>query len=205
MDDVVVDACCLINLCAAGELRERLSLIGGNWYIPTAVSAESLYLHIEQADGTIDKSPLDLQPCIDDGVLMSCTAEPGEELDLYVDLATRLDDGEAMALAIAKTRSWALSTDDRKAKRVAGELSVAVLTTPEIMKRWADSATPSSEELRKALCCIEQRASFFPSASDPLQSWWRSRLGAKCISLVDPAPSHAASERDDSLRPSNET
>ena len=176
MDDIVVDACCLINLCAAGELPEQLSLVGGKWYVPTAVSAESLYLHIEQADGTIDKSPLDLQPFIDDGVLMSCTAEPGEELDLYVDLATRLDDGEAMALAIAKTRSWTFSTDDRKAKRVAGELSVAVLTTPEIMKRWADTASAGAEELREALRRIEQRASFFPSASDPLQGWWRSSI-----------------------------
>jgi predicted nucleic acid-binding protein len=176
MDDVVVDACCLINLCAAGELRERLSVIGGDWYVPTAVSAESLYLHIEQADGTIDKSSLDLQPFIDDGVLLSCTAEPGAELDLYVDLATRLDDGEAMALAIAKTRSWTFSTDDRKAKRVAVELSVAVLTTPEIMKRWADSAPSNPDELREALRRIEQIASFFPSASDPLQAWWRSSM-----------------------------
>lgn len=95
---------------------------------------------------------------------------------MYVDLATRLDDGEAMALAIAKTRSWTFSTDDRKAKRVTGELSVAVLTTPEIMKRWADTASAGAEELRESLRRIEQRASFFPSASDPLQGWWRSSI-----------------------------
>ena len=173
MDDVVVDACCLINLCAAGELRERLSLIGGKWYIPTAVLAETLYLHVEQADGTIDKSPLDFQSFVDDGVLLSCDAEAGEELDLYVDLATRLDDGEAMALAIAKARSWKLSTDDRKARRVASELGVTVITTPEIMKRWTDSATPSADELTETLRRIELLARFFPTASDPLHSWWR--------------------------------
>jgi len=175
-DNIVVDACCLINLCAAGELRERLSLIGVNWYVPTAVSAESLFLHFEQADGTINKSPLNLQHFIDDGVLKPCEAQPGEELDLYVDLATRLDDGEAMALAIAKTRSWTLSTDDRKAKRVAHELSVTVLTTPDLMKRWADTAAPSAHELRGSLRRIEQRASFFPSARDTLHSWWRNSL-----------------------------
>ena len=173
MDDVVVDACCLLNLCAAGELRKRLSWVGGKWYVPTAVFAESLYLHIEQADGTIDRSPLDLQSFVDDGVLLSCTAEAGEELELYVDLATRLDDGEAMALAIAKSRKWTFSTDDRKAKRVANELSVVVLTTPEIMKRWADSATPSAEELRETLRRIELQASFWPATNDPLQAWWR--------------------------------
>ncbi len=172
MDDVVVDACCLINICAAGELRERLSLIGGKWYVPTAVMAETLYLHIEQADGTIDKSPIDLQSFIDDGVLLSCTAEAAEELELYVDLATRLDDGEAMALAIAKTRSWTLSTDDRKARRIAGELGVNILTTPAIMKRWTELASPHADELKETLRRIELLASFFPSASDPLHSWW---------------------------------
>ncbi|MCH7725212.1 MAG: hypothetical protein IH991_01835 [Planctomycetes bacterium] len=176
MDDVVVDACCLINICAADKLRERLSLLGGKWYIPTAVLAETLYLHIEQADGTVDKFPLDLQSIIDDGVLLSCHAEPGEELELYVDLATRLDDGEAMTLAIAKTRSWTFSTDDRKAKRIAGELSVAVLTTPQIMKRWADLATPSADELRETLDRIEHRASFFPAGSDPLHTCWQASV-----------------------------
>lgn len=173
MDDVVVDACCLINLCAAGELRQRLAFVGGKWYVPTAVFAEALYLHIDQADGTIDRTPIDLQSFVDDGILLSCTAAAGSELELYVDLATRLDDGEAMALAIAKTRDWTFSTDDRKAKRIAAELSVTVLTTPEIMKRWADSATPSADELREALRRIELQASFSPAANDPLHEWWR--------------------------------
>ena len=173
MDDAVVDACCLINLCAAGELRHRLSLLGIRWYIPAAVLTESLYVHVEQSDGTIDKSPIDLQSLIDDGTLRSCTAEVGAELNLYVDLATRIDDGEAMALAIAKTRDWILATDDRKAGRIADELSVPVLTTPELIKRWADSANPSPDELRETLRLIEERASFFPAASHPLFTWWR--------------------------------
>lgn len=174
MDDTVIDACCMINLYAAGDLRNRLSLLGGKWYIPTAALTESLYVHLLQPDGSIEKSPIDLNPLIEDGTLLSCTAEPGEELDLYVDLATRIDDGEAMALAIAKTRGWTLSTDDRKALRIADELSVAVITTPELMKRWFDAAVPSSAELRETIRLIEARASFFPAARHPLHTWWRS-------------------------------
>lgn len=173
MDDTVVDACCLINLCAAGEVQKRLSLLGGKWYIPSAVLFESLYVHIEQADGTVDKLPIDLKSLIDDGTMLACTAEPGEELELYVNLATRIDDGEAMALAIAKRRAWTLSTDDRKAIKIAGELSVTVITTPELIKRWADSAAPDPDELKNTIRLIEQRASFFPAASHPLHSWWR--------------------------------
>jgi hypothetical protein len=173
MDDTVVDACCMINLYAAGDLRSWLSLLGGRWYIPVAVLTESLYVHIVQSDGLIDRSPIDLQPLVDDGTLVSCTVEPGEELDLYVDLATRIDDGEAMALAIAKMRGWTLSTDDRKAIRIADELSVARITTPELIKRWSDAAAPSSDELRKTIRLIESRASFFPATRHPLHTWWR--------------------------------
>lgn len=173
MDDVVVDACCMINLYAAGELRRRLSLLGGRWYLPTGVVDEALYVHIEQADGTIEKSLIDLQSFVDDGTLLSCTAESAQELELYVDLATRIGDGEAMALAIAKLRGWMLSTDDRKARRIADGLSVSVLTTPELIKRWADSAIVSCDELRDTLRLIEDRANFFPAASHPLHSWWR--------------------------------
>ena len=172
MDDVVVDACCMINLYAAGDLRRRLSSLGCKWYLPTVVVAEALYVHIEQADGTIEKSPIDLQSLVDDGTLLSCTAESAEELELYVDLATQIGDGEAMALAIAKSRGWTLSTDDRKAKQIADGLAVSVLTTPELIKRWADSTILSCGELRDTLRLIENRASFFPAASHPLHSWW---------------------------------
>jgi predicted nucleic acid-binding protein len=163
----------MINLYAAGELRRRLSLFGCRWYLPTVVVAEALYVHIEQADGTIEKSPIDLQSFVDDGTLLSCTAESAEELELYVDLATGIGDGEAMALAIAKSRGWTLLTDDRKARRIADGLAIGVLTTPELIKRWADSTILSCDELRDTLRLIEDRASFFPAVSHPLHSWWR--------------------------------
>ncbi len=177
MDDTVVDACCMINLCAAGDLCNRLSVLGGKWYVPSAVLAESLYVHVELDDGTVDKSLIDLQPFIDDGTLLSCAADPGDELDLYVDLATQIDDGEAMALAIAKSRGWTLSTDDRKAMRIAGELSVAVLTTPDLIKRWSDLAAPSLDVLQETIRLIENLANFFPASSHPLHDWWRASTG----------------------------
>lgn len=178
MDETVVDACCMINLCAGGDLRNRLSSLGGKWYVPTAVLTESLYVHVELDDGTVHKSPIELRQLIDDGTLLACEAEPGAELDLYVDLATQLDDGEAMALAVAKSRGWTLSTDDRKAQRIADELSVAVLTTPELIKTWSELAAASADELQQTIRRIEILASFFPPASHPLYDWWRASAGA---------------------------
>jgi predicted nucleic acid-binding protein len=87
-----------------------------------------------------------------------------------------LDDGEAMALAIARTRGWQLATDDRKAIRLAGEAAVPVLTTPGVMKRWADQLGPSTAEVSSALIAVRERARFSPSGRDPLCEWWTERM-----------------------------
>lgn len=176
--DVVVDACCLINLCAAREPRSWLPALGARWHAPTAVLSEAVYLRVELDDGSVERQSLDLQGLVEAGVLLPCHVEGAEETELYVDLAAHLDDGEALALAIAKTRRWLLSTDDRKARRLAGDLGVKVLTTPEILKRWADAAHPSPVEIREMLQNIERRARFAPADHDPLYGWWRRQRGA---------------------------
>ena len=175
MDDVVIDACCLINLCAAGELRNLLTAAGARWYLPSAVRREALFLRVEQPDGTVSQESVELLPFLESGVLTECHPEPGLELDLYLVLAGRIDDGEAMALAIAKTRGWIVATDDRKAKRLANDLGVRVWTTPLIMKRWADATKSPRDVVRARLLRIEQCARFSPAAADPLCKWWQSR------------------------------
>jgi len=177
MDDVVIDACCLVNLYAAGDLRTRLLVHGRKWCIPSVVLRESLYIHQVQADGTTVKIAIEIQSLIDDGSVHSCDATDGAELDLFVDFAAKIDDGEAMALAIAKSRGWTVATDDRKAIRLAEEHSVSVLTTPDLMKSWADSTDAAPEELRLALERIEKLATFSPSSRHPLHKWWNDSAG----------------------------
>lgn len=125
MDEVVIDACCLINLYAAGYPRIEPLLHGRTWYVPSVVVCESLYIHQTQLDGMNLKIAIEIQSLIDEGSIHSCEATDGAELDLFVDFATsKIDDGEAMALAIAKSRGWTIATDDRKAIRLAGALDL---------------------------------------------------------------------------------
>lgn len=165
----------MINLFAAGDIPKRLRVIGGEWYIPSAVIAEALYIH-EKVDNEIKKTELDIQSLIDADVLARCTTDSEAEIDLYVDFATQVDDDEAMALAIAQCRSWTVATDDRVALRLAQENGSAVLTTPDLMKQWADRSLCSTAELKDALTRIENSASFFPPKTHPLKSWWRDAL-----------------------------
>ena len=176
-DETVIDTCCLINLCATGYVPEVLESLGGNWYVPTAVLAETIYLRMETEDGTTAPQQLDLTAFVDQAVLFSCTTENAQETELYVDLATSLDDREAMALAIAKARGWVLSTDDRKAQRIAGALGVALVTTPEILNRWVSTSNPTRQQIREAINRIEQRARFVPRMGDPLYAWWSAARG----------------------------
>src|SRR5437868_10196598 len=122
MPDGVVDACCTINVYAAGCARELLSSSGRAWHIPGAVVREAQFVRKPDPDdrAQLIPEPIDLRPLIAGGVLRPCDPAPGVEAALYVQLAVELDDGEAAALAVAQARGWALATDDRKARRLAG-------------------------------------------------------------------------------------
>src|SRR5687768_14975057 len=106
MSDAVVDSCCVTNLYAAGDLLALLPPLGLRLHVPEKVLGEGLY--VRQPDPTdatrLVPRAVDLAPAVGAGLLHRCDLEGGEELNLFVQLATTLDDGEASCLAIAKVR-----------------------------------------------------------------------------------------------------
>jgi predicted nucleic acid-binding protein len=172
MSDSIIDACCLINFYAVERREHWLTQLGLRWHIPRSVCSEALYLRDTDADGNRINQPIELQPLIDGNVLHLCHADEPREKQLYIELVTTLDDGEAMALALAACRGWILATDDRKARILAEELDVTVLTTPDVMKLWVDKTAPAQEHITNALRAIRDRAKFLPPHSSPLYSWW---------------------------------
>jgi len=172
MSDIVVDTSCLLNFCSAVDLREFLPATGLSWYVPSAVIGETIYVRIVANDGGVHREEVNLQPSLKSGVLTACGMRGLVESELYVRLARTLDDGEAMALAIAKSRGWMLATDDRKARNQAAMMGVNVLTTPEILRVWADLNTIDHNTLRSVLRDIQHLACFVPAASAPEHEWW---------------------------------
>lgn len=171
MVDTIVDSCCLINLYAAGDVSSLLPALDLTLHVPSKVEEESLFIR-KIAGGKRVLEPINLKPAIQASWLHVCSIEGEEELRRYVELATALDDGEAMCLAIADNREWCLATDDRKAGKMAGELGVSTITTPELMKKWADSTSASKQEITAALRNIQTCASFVPRAKSPSRGWW---------------------------------
>lgn len=195
MQDVVLDACCVINLFAAGKIlsgeaarkpsRRKIVSPGSspqamklglefNLHLPLKVKDEVRYiLRPDDEDANkLVKSEIDLAPLIKAGFLHECDLEGEEESNLFVQMASRLDDGEAACFAIAKNRGWLLATDERPTERLAKEHDVSIITTPELVKHWADKTKASEDDLAKVLWNIQTYAHYFPRKSLPMHSWW---------------------------------
>lgn len=170
----IVDACCVINLYAGGNMLKLLPAVGGVWHVPVLVTAETLYVRKPDPDdaGKLIKEAIDLKPALDAGVLRACDVASDAETALFVELAVALDDGEAMSLAIAQSRGWMLATDDHKARRLAVERGVPLLSTPELLKRWATVTTAPEAEVARVLKNIQSYARFRPSSNLPEADWW---------------------------------
>jgi predicted nucleic acid-binding protein len=179
---VFLDACCVINLAATGRLAEILDAFPARFAVADRVLAESLFVR----GPDIDREPwrkerVDVASLVESGALTLATATRDEEWARFVELAAELDDGEAMTATLAISWRAAVATDDRKAIRLLGsrEPPVAVLTTSQIVKPWADARPASPRDLRAVLLAIQERASFLPSSRDPLRRWWWEALDAE--------------------------
>ena len=168
----ILDACILINLLASDEIEAILSASARQTFICSVVQRESIYLRTE--DSQVPRIQVDLQPLIASGLLTLCSAQTDKEIELYVDYASLLDDGEAMSLAIALSRSYLLATDERKARRLFLEASgdqTRLTSTSSLLRRWAeDHCSPAS--LKECILKIEKRARYQPPSTDENFQWW---------------------------------
>jgi predicted nucleic acid-binding protein len=172
MSDAIIDACCLINFCASGDLEGTLSAMNWSWHVTRLAMAESTFIRVVDENGDTRLERITFDRTLATGALKVCEIEGEQEAGLYVRLAADLDDGEAMALAIAKGRGWFLATDDKKARRIAMELGAQVVTTPQVMRRWAEAGRVGQSVVRSVLQRIEFGARFSPSEGSPEGEWW---------------------------------
>jgi predicted nucleic acid-binding protein len=178
MADQIVDACCLINLYASGRIQDIIPACGGNFYVSEQVRRESMSIRqVDPADTSLlIPSPINLALEISRGLIKECCLETKEEIESYVNFSIEVDDGEASSLAIAKSRNWMVATGDRKAIRLASESGIAVITTPELVERWANITQSNDDAITQTIRAIERFARFRPRRGSPLHDWWSSKL-----------------------------
>jgi hypothetical protein len=172
---VLLDACCVLNLFASGQVDAILASLPFRIGIAERAATEALYLRRGgEGDDADERIAIDLQPLVEGGVVEILTVDTEAEIATYVTLATQLDDGEAMTCALALHRDCAVATDDRKAIRLLVSLTppIEVLTTSILLKMWADTPGVADAVVRQALLDIRERARFLPGRHDSLKSWW---------------------------------
>lgn len=173
MSERIIDARCLINLYASGKESSIFQACGEFW-VPNQVQNEALCIRrVDEDDPTrLVSQEIDLGDAIAAGHIQKCQLEGQDELDAFVRFAMELDDGEASCLAIAKSRGWTVATDDRKARRIASESGISLISTPELIQRWVDSTSPDEATAGALLRRIERFARYYPRRGDPLHGWW---------------------------------
>ncbi len=169
----IIDACCLINLYASGK-ETSIFQAGGEFYVTGQVRGEALRIRqVDDDDPTrLVSQEIDLGDAIAAGQIQKCKLEGQDELDAFIRFAMQLDDGEASCLAIAESREWTVATDDRKARRIASHSGIALVSTPELIQKWVNAASPDEATAVELLRRIERFARFRPRRSDPLHEWW---------------------------------
>ncbi len=178
----VIDACCVIDLLASGQIEAILRATGFTWHLPDAVKAEVQFVwqHDPAGPDLFVNMPVDLSMHVSSGLWLPCQPAGFQEQALFVQYAAQFrSDGEAMCLAIAKSRGWLVATDDRKAVRIAKAIGLSVISCPELVKKWADSAKPSADKLLHVLVEIQTLAKFVPGYRMPESAWWMKKLGAR--------------------------
>jgi uncharacterized caspase-like protein len=180
MASAAIDACCLIDLLASGHAEAILRACGHAWQLPVAVQSEVQF--VRQRDpveaGKLVSAPVDLTGLISAGVLAVCQPDIQPELELFTQYAALFrSDGEAMCLALAATRGWLIATDDRKAIRIGQQAGLTVISSPQLVKTWADNSHPDQSTLVSALENIELLAQFRPNASMRECQWWLANVG----------------------------
>jgi len=177
-DLLLLDASCLLNLFATGRMREIADALPYQLYVAGYVAErEALYVRrAGPADAEEVRIPVDLSPLIEKGLIQLMWLENPTEETTFVNLAAHLDDGEAITGALAFHRGCLVATDDRKARRVLGQLNppVKLVATLQLLKMWAKEAAVPKDELRKAMANMQSGASYIPGSRDPLHNWWRS-------------------------------
>lgn len=170
---VLLDACCLLNFCASGNLLAILKSIPAQVAVTQVVQERELKT-LQRLEEEENEGAIQFEAAIMQNLLIVVDFESEEEAESFVNYATILDDGESATCAIAVHRGWAIATDDKAAISFFQQAApyLQVLSTLEIIKHWSEETGLDSSALRDVLNAIRVKGRYLPPKSHPLRSWW---------------------------------
>jgi len=173
---IILDASCLLNLYASGRLRDIAQTSPQPFaVVDYVIQREALYIRRRSPDhDQEEREPVNVEPLVAAGLIQVMNVTNESEATAFVDLASEMDDGEAITCALAMHRQCDVATDDRKAQRIlsARAPQVLVISTLAIAKQWAELGGIVKAELGAVLRNIRFGANYYPGERDPLYEWW---------------------------------
>lgn len=144
LQDVLVDACVVINLAASQIWDEVAEANGYRFVLTRKVTEESQFYYLVRPSELV-RVEIDMQALEAQGGIQIEDPLP-EELGTFVEYAQHLDDGEAETLAVSVHRGIDLATDDLGAIKFIEEqqLSVKLVRTSSMVHTWASQTNPLS-------------------------------------------------------------
>ena len=174
---LVFDACALINLHASGRLGDVLRSVSQASLVTETVRTLEL-LQTEELDALNPEGDR-LNDLIEGGRLVVVDFDSDDEAGRFLDYAASIgDDGEAASLAVAASRGFAVVTDDKKARRFAGEETPAVplVYSLEVIEHWSSDQGVPPVEVQAVLESLQEHGNYKPARSHPLYDWWQQTL-----------------------------
>ncbi|BAZ84184.1 hypothetical protein [Dolichospermum compactum] len=170
---IILDACCVLNLCASGQFLAILKSLPAEIIVTTVVQERELNT-LQSLKEEENDAVLEFETAITQSLLKVVDFESEEEEESFVNYAAFLDDGESATFAIAVNRKWAVATDDKRAIAFIQKenINIQILSTSEIIKHWSESENPNSSILSHVLNAIQIKGRFIPPKNDPLRKWW---------------------------------
>ncbi|MFD0206368.1 MULTISPECIES: hypothetical protein [Saccharothrix] len=170
---LLLDACIAINLLATGRIEDIAKVLDLRFLMALQAAKECGEVRGFEHDQVVHArgaGPEELH-------FADVVTLDAPEVDVYVELARDIDDGEAATLAIARFRSLHVATDDRKARRVAKELGLDMpIGTTVILRDYAAGAGLTASEIALALRSVRDLANYVPRQSDEHYTWWQSSI-----------------------------
>jgi predicted nucleic acid-binding protein len=168
---LLLDACVTINLVAADPIHQIARSIGRSCLITRQAANEVGHLR-DTANGETRLTPVNFTDHVQSGAFEIIDLAP-DEIPLFVELASLVDDGEASTIAVAIKRGMPLATDDRKARRLCAERRLDLPTgTVALIRRYCEARALDHTHISHLLQRISSRASFQAPRGDPDLKWW---------------------------------
>jgi hypothetical protein len=177
--DVVVDACCTLNLIATRREVEIVGALGIRLLDTPKTAGEPMFLWSPpDQDGERTREPVTTVMLREAGHLTTRALDTDALVDAFVAAAALIKDTDASCIAVAGTLGLPLVTDDRKERRIATDLfpSIELVSTLDLLHDASGALGWEESELARVAIALRWGGNFAPPRQDPRAAWYAALL-----------------------------